>query len=579
MDHLEINTEDILVNTGVTAVSDSLLGLATLNPELEILNVGNVVLHKGLEQVDKVLVISGGASGLEPAFAHYVGKGMLAAAVQGDLLQSPPSRPILRTIRELAAISLRGVLIIVNGNSGDLLNFGLATERAKKELLRVMMLPIFDNYSNGDLPSCKRRGLSGIVLIMKIAGAMAEDGHSIDKIYKNCEMLTENLISISFGTREHLLRQRCVCKAVSEFVIGTNINGESALKRIRKSHVKEIVNSLMEELLYSNKKQPFLEIRTTPVVLLVNNVGGISKLEEMIIVKELIGHLDDKGVVVSRIYSGTFLGSMYFDGIIISLLRLVQPDILKYLDAPTTALGWKNVADFRTDIKVVERKQSILHKKPRTESIVIKGPKLTDHNAMKVKNSANFACEAIISCERQLNKIDSETGNSNTGTRMKTAAVLFLQKFRANKAHFDLPYHFFQYLSKLCEYHLGGPMGCIFCILFEAASGTFLPLEDLDDNLEGPIWLESLKNAVESLKRYTLAQLGDNTLLDPLEACVKGTVDHLFEMPSYLEAFRCGVAAAEQISAELKNMNLYPDPGSHAVVIILRAIYEGLKLS
>lgn len=84
MDHLEINTEDLLVNTGVTAVSDSLLGLATLNPDLEILNVGNVVIHKGLDQMDKVLVISGGASGLEPAYAYYVGKGMLAAAVQGS---------------------------------------------------------------------------------------------------------------------------------------------------------------------------------------------------------------------------------------------------------------------------------------------------------------------------------------------------------------------------------------------------------------------------------------------------------------------------------------------------------------
>lgn len=74
-------------------------------------------------------------------------------------MQSPPCRPILRTIRELAAISLRGILLIVNGNSGDLLNFGLATERAKKESLKVMMLPIFDNYANGDLPSCKRRGI------------------------------------------------------------------------------------------------------------------------------------------------------------------------------------------------------------------------------------------------------------------------------------------------------------------------------------------------------------------------------------------------------------------------------------
>lgn len=79
--------------------------------------------------------------------------------------------------------------------------------------------------------------------------------------------------------------------------------------------------------------------------------------------------------------------------------------------------------------------------------------------------------------------------------------------------------------------------------------------------------------------RYTLAQLGDNTILDPLDACVKGTVDNLVEMPCYLDAFGCGVSAAEQISVELKNSNQYPDPGSHAVVIILRAIYEGLKHS
>ncbi|KAK9883555.1 hypothetical protein WA026_001733 [Henosepilachna vigintioctopunctata] len=482
-------------------------------------------------------------------------------------------------MRELSAISLRGILVIVAGNSGDLLNFGLATERAKKELLRILMLPVFDNYKNDELPPCKRRGLSGIVLVLKIAGAMAEDGKAIDEIYEYCQMVTENLISISIGRREQLPKTQCVCKIDPDYIVGTSLNGEFSKKRFRKSHVMELVNSLLEELLYSNKKQPFLEIRTTPVVLLVNNVGGISKLEEMVIVKELIGNLDEKGVVVSRIYSGTFLSSSYLEGIAVSLLRVAQPTMLKYLDYPTTALGWRNITESRTDIKVVEKTPGILRKKPRTENIPLQGPKLNDQSTLKLKNAANFACEAIISCEKQLNKMDLEQGNGNTGTRLKAAAILFLQKFRANKAHFDVPYHFFQYLSKLCEYQLGGPMGCIFCIIFEAAASTFLPLNDLDDNLEGPIWLEALKNAVESLKCYTLARIGDNTILDPLEYCVQGTVDTLFEMPCYLDAFGNGVMAAENISTQLKNNNQYPDPGAHAAVIILRAIYEGLKQS
>jgi len=43
-----------------------------------------------------VAVISGGGSGDEPAHAGYVGRGMLSAAVAGDLFTSPrlgPSNP------------------------------------------------------------------------------------------------------------------------------------------------------------------------------------------------------------------------------------------------------------------------------------------------------------------------------------------------------------------------------------------------------------------------------------------------------------------------------------------------------
>ncbi|KAL3725707.1 hypothetical protein ACJRO7_030696 [Eucalyptus globulus] len=48
---------------------------------------------------DKVVVISGGSSGHEPAHSGFVGEGMLAAAICGDVFASPPVDAVLAGIR------------------------------------------------------------------------------------------------------------------------------------------------------------------------------------------------------------------------------------------------------------------------------------------------------------------------------------------------------------------------------------------------------------------------------------------------------------------------------------------------
>ena len=47
---------------------------------------------------DTVSILSGGGSGHEPALGGYVGEGLLASAVSGIILASPPSKQILRAI-------------------------------------------------------------------------------------------------------------------------------------------------------------------------------------------------------------------------------------------------------------------------------------------------------------------------------------------------------------------------------------------------------------------------------------------------------------------------------------------------
>lgn len=335
---IEVNYNDLLVNNTSEAVSESLIGLCSMNPNLEILDIGNVVLLKGLKDCGKVFVVSGGASGMEPAYAQFVGSGMLAAAIQGDILASPPCKPILKTLRELTYMSLKGILLIVPGNSGELLSFGLAFERSKKEKMPVMMLSVLDHYDNPMLPEIKRRGLSGIVLVIKVAGAMAEEGVNLKAIHEYCDTVTKNLISTSFITSTTL--EECRCRKKGPRETNFSLHGEKSIIKVKKCQVKDICSHLIDQLMFPDKRPDLVwEDHTTPFVLLVNNVGGLSKMEELIVIKELIMKFEERGFILCRVYSGSYITSKLFNGFTISLLRVFNDNILKYLDAPTTALG------------------------------------------------------------------------------------------------------------------------------------------------------------------------------------------------------------------------------------------------
>lgn len=82
-------------------------------------------------------LLSGGGSGHEPFVAGFVAQGMLAASVAGSVFASPAASPIYNGIKDVAKNYLNGVIVIVPNYTGDILNFGLAVEKAKNEDMRV----------------------------------------------------------------------------------------------------------------------------------------------------------------------------------------------------------------------------------------------------------------------------------------------------------------------------------------------------------------------------------------------------------------------------------------------------------
>src|SRR6187455_1409318 len=93
-----------LINRPADVVEEMVEGLAAAYPGLRRLPGHTVLVNAGLPELPDrpVAVISGGGSGHEPAHAGYVGRGMLSAAVAGDVFTSPSPDAVHAAIRAVA---------------------------------------------------------------------------------------------------------------------------------------------------------------------------------------------------------------------------------------------------------------------------------------------------------------------------------------------------------------------------------------------------------------------------------------------------------------------------------------------
>lgn len=181
----------------------------------------------------KVALVSGGGSGHEPAHAGFVGKGMLTAAVCGDVFASPSVDAVLAGI--LAVTGPAGCLLIVKNYTGDRLNFGLAAERARAFGLKVAMVIVDDDVALPDLPQA--RGVAGTLFVHKIAGAMAENGANLEA----CTMAAERVrnatrsigMSLDTCTVPGSLKEDRIPLGMAE--LGLGIHGEAGVEQVASS--------------------------------------------------------------------------------------------------------------------------------------------------------------------------------------------------------------------------------------------------------------------------------------------------------------------------------------------------------
>lgn len=161
---------------------EALAGFCDLHAEYVRQVPGGAVRRRRPAQ-PKVAVLAGGGSGHYPAFAGLIGSGFADGAVVGNIFTSPSAQQAYLVAK--AADSGAGVVFTYGNYAGDVLNFGMASERLAAEGIQVDNVLVTDDIASAPaIESEKRRGIAGDFTVFKIMGAAAEAGASLAEVVR-----------------------------------------------------------------------------------------------------------------------------------------------------------------------------------------------------------------------------------------------------------------------------------------------------------------------------------------------------------------------------------------------------------
>ena len=329
-----------LINGVDNVVDEMLNGMTAAFPQyIERVQGTDVVARTGAKKTDKVVLISGGGSGHEPAHGGYVGRGMLDAAVAGAVFTSPTPDQVYEAIK--ATECGKGALLIIKNYTGDVMNFEMAADMAADEDIVVEKVIVADDVAvENSTWTTGRRGIAGTVFVHKIAGACAETGAELAEVKRVAEKVIANVRSMGMSVSP------CTVPAVGkpsfelaedEVEIGIGIHGEPGTHREKISSaaatVDTLVGKILDEGIYGEGDE---------VAVMVNGMGA-TPLSELFIanlrVKEI---LDEKKIRIAKTEVGNFMTSLDMAGFSVTLLKL-DAELKGFLNAPADTPAFKQV--------------------------------------------------------------------------------------------------------------------------------------------------------------------------------------------------------------------------------------------
>ncbi len=490
----------------------------------------------------KVALVSGGGSGHEPSHVGFVGRGMLTAAVCGDVFASPSVDAVLAGI--LAVTGKAGCLLIVKNYTGDRLNFGLAAERARTYGLKVNMVIVDDDIALPDLPQA--RGVAGTLFVHKVAGAMAEKGEDLESVTKAAEQVIDGVISIGMSLD--------TCKVpgspkenridLGKAELGLGIHGESGVEQVDFESAQQAMTMVVGRLDAAMKSGPY--------VALLNNLGGTTPLEMSILAEELYRSKIARNIT-GIVGPAAMMTSLDMQGFSVSLLPFSE-EIKAALAAPVELTAWPGYKSVGTvDIRPLPDGLTPIQPMPSVHPL---------HRAFIER-----CCEIFIAAEADLNGLDAKSGDGDTGSTLATASKALIQALDRMPLA-DLT-QLYRAIGLELSQTMGGSSGVLLAIFFTASG---------DASAGGKDPVSALKAGLRRVQEVGGAKPGDRTMIDALEPALDVLIDGL---EAAAKAARKGADFTATITQAKAGRATYisesklvghNDPGAEAVALLFEQL-------
>ena len=308
-----------LMNDPKTIVEESITGMLLAYPDYYQKHEEKNVLYR-LPNVKKVSLVSGGGSGHEPMVAGLIGDRMLSAAALGNVFASPDPQTILAAMESVKSDA--GILNLVWNYAGDRMNFDTAAEFAEMKGLKVGTVIINDDIASAAKEKAdERRGVAGILLITKVAGAAADRGDSLEEVKRITQAANDNTKTIGIALSACSIpgKPQNFTIADDEFEYGMGIHGEPGIKSETFKDAGAIVQDMMDDLM---EEFGLEALQQEEVVVLVNGMAATTSLELFLINQEVRSYLADKKITVYDNVVGKYCTSLEMAGVSISLMVL-----------------------------------------------------------------------------------------------------------------------------------------------------------------------------------------------------------------------------------------------------------------
>ncbi|PPF39525.1 MULTISPECIES: dihydroxyacetone kinase family protein [unclassified Rathayibacter] len=299
---------------------------------------GGVVTHRTEGAAPQVAVVIGGGSGHYPAFCGTVGPGLATGAVVGNIFTSPSAAQAYSVAK--AADQGRGVVFSFGNYAGDIMNFGIAAERLRKEGVDTRIVVVTDDIASAEEIE-RRRGIAGDFSVFKAMGAAAAEGLTLDEVERvgnACNAATRTLGVAFSGCTMPGAAEPLFSVPEGHLGLGLGIHGEPGIRDVELLRAADLADLFVDRLLADRP-----EGGATRVAPILNGLGTTKYEELFLLWRHIARRLEEAGVQTVEPEVGELVTSLDMGGVSLTL-QWLDDELERFWRADAYTPAYRRVA-------------------------------------------------------------------------------------------------------------------------------------------------------------------------------------------------------------------------------------------